>query len=87
MQMNQIIRIAEHSAPGRYIGAGRDTSGPTAVRIISFIYIIATTTDYELERNNRGIMNGRGTPVGPDVSRPAPIDRPGENYYIPGLIY
>ena len=26
--------------------------------------------DNELSRNNRGLVNGRGAPVGPDVSRP-----------------
>ena len=35
--------------------------------------------DNELSRNNRGLVNGRGTPVGPDLSRPAPIYRPGGN--------
>jgi hypothetical protein len=32
--------------------------------------------DYDLSRNNRGMVNGRGTPVGPDSSRPPPIYRP-----------
>src|SRR5260370_6519965 len=40
--MNQIIRIGEQSATGRYIGAGRDKSGPTAGRSIWFICIIAS---------------------------------------------
>jgi hypothetical protein len=40
MQMNELIRISEHSATGRYIGGGRDKSGPTTVRISSFICII-----------------------------------------------
>ena len=35
--------------------------------------------DNDLSRNNRGLVNVCGTPVGPDVSRPAPIDRPGGN--------
>ncbi len=39
MEINQILRLAEHAATGRYIGAGRDKSGPTAVRIISLICI------------------------------------------------
>jgi hypothetical protein len=38
MQMNQINRLAEQSATGRYIGAGRDTSGPTSPS--SFIWLI-----------------------------------------------
>src|SRR5713226_6502667 len=41
MEMNQIIRLAEQSATGRYIGAGRDKSGPTDGRSILFICIIA----------------------------------------------
>ena len=32
--------------------------------------------DNELYRKNRGRVNGRRTPVGPDLSRPAPIYRP-----------
>ena len=32
--------------------------------------------DYELYRNTRGRVNGRRTPVGPDLSRPPPIYRP-----------
>ena len=42
MEINEIIRIAEQSATGRYIGGGRDKSGPTAVRSISFICMIAS---------------------------------------------
>jgi hypothetical protein len=30
MEINQIIRISDHSATGRSIGDGRDQSGPTA---------------------------------------------------------
>src|SRR6266849_2146562 len=32
--------------------------------------------DYADERTNRGMVNGRGTPVGRDLSPPPPIDRP-----------
>ncbi len=48
MQINQIIRLAEQSATGRYIGGGHDKSGPTDDRSISFIYTVVATADYEL---------------------------------------
>src|SRR6266852_382208 len=38
------------------------------------------------ERNNRGMVNGRGTLVGRDLSPPPPIYRPEETHHIPRLI-
>ncbi len=55
---------------GRFIAPTADLSASSAV------VIERTEADNDLSRNNRGIMNGRGTPVGPDLSRPAPIYRP-----------
>jgi hypothetical protein len=40
---------------------------------------ILHSADYVDERNNRGMVNGRGTPVGRDLSPPPPIYRPVAN--------
>jgi hypothetical protein len=42
MAFNKLIRLAEHSDSGRYIGAGRDKSGPTGVRMNSSKCIIGS---------------------------------------------
>ncbi len=63
----------EQTNPASGTSTEADKSAPTSVRMNSLKCIIAPSADYELSRNHRGMVNGRGTPVGPDVSRPAPI--------------
>ena len=45
MSFNTIIGVYGGFPTGRYIGSGRDKSGPTGVRIIWLICIIAASAD------------------------------------------
>jgi hypothetical protein len=65
IRVKEILQTFNMNVPSEII----DTAIESAVQALNAL-------DNELYRNNRGLVNGRRTPVGPDLSWPPPIDRP-----------